>query len=51
MLKRVLFHKLEKYTVQTFAPALRRWGQHIYRTGTEYTGDDQHHDELVKSLR
>lgn len=51
MLKRVLFHKLERFTVQTFAPTLRRWGQQIYRAGTEYTGDNQHHDELVKSLR
>jgi serine acetyltransferase len=51
MFKRVLFHKLEKFTVQTLAPTIRKWGQQIYRAGTEYTGDDQQHDELVKSLR
>ena len=51
MFKRVLFHKLEKFTVQTLGPTIRKWGQQIYKTGTEFTGDDQPHDELVKSLR
>ena len=51
MLKRILYHKLENYTVTNFAPRLRRWGQSLIKTGTEYCGDDGHSDKLVKSLR
>ena len=51
MLKRVLYHKLERFTVTSWAPRLRRWGQGLFATGTEYCGDDQHTDRLVKSLR
>ena len=51
MFKRILYHKLEKLTVNSIGPSIRKWGQVLFKTGTEYCGDDQHTDKLVKSLR
>lgn len=51
MLKRVLFHKMDKATVTTLGPMLRRWGQSVFNTGVNYCGEDCHKDQLVRSLR
>jgi len=51
MLKRVLFNHMEKSTVTGLGPFLRRWGQSLFKSGVEMTGDNMHQDRLVRSLR
>lgn len=51
MFKRALYQRFEKFAVNSLGPAVRKWGQGLLATGQSYTGDWQHKDELVKSLR
>jgi carbonic anhydrase/acetyltransferase-like protein (isoleucine patch superfamily) len=51
MLKRVIYLKLEKYTLNSLAPAFRRLGQSLFYTGVEMTKHNEHVDRLVPSLR
>lgn len=51
MFKRIFYHKMEKYTVTSLGPMLRKWGQSVFNTGVEMAGPDAHRDTLVKSLR
>jgi carbonic anhydrase/acetyltransferase-like protein (isoleucine patch superfamily) len=51
MFKRALYQRLEKLAVHSIGPSMRQWGQSILATGQAHTGDNQHREELVKSLR
>lgn len=51
MLKRVLYLQLEKFTINTYAPFYRKLGQSLFWRGVDMTGDNEHTDTLVPSLR
>lgn len=51
MLKRVLFYRMENYTVTKIGPMLRNWGKAVFNQGTDLVGDNAHTDKLVYSLR
>lgn len=51
MFKRAIYLKLERFTVHNAAPAIRKWGQTLFKQGAELTGDNEVDDRLVPSLR
>lgn len=51
MFRRVLFHRLEKFTLGTWAPKIRGLGQNLIKSGTAYMGKDAPDDTLVASTR
>ncbi len=51
MFRRIIFHRLEKFTLGSIAPGIRRAGQSFFNSGVEVTGDNGVHDDLVKSMR
>jgi len=50
MLKGVLYYKMEHATAQ-LGPAIRQWGQALFRQGMGLQGASAHEDSLVPSLR
>lgn len=51
MFKRAIYLKMEKFTVQTMGPTLRKWGQSLFWVGVENTKNEEPVDRLVPSLR
>ncbi|CAI2373490.1 unnamed protein product [Moneuplotes crassus] len=51
MFRRIIFHRLERFTLGTIAPTFRNLGQNLFKTGSQICGPDSHSDQLVRSMR